>query len=178
MLLSDTPTAFVAGQLVEHYSIIAPLGSGGMGEVYLARDTTLERSVALKFLPANVASDADRMRRFTQEAKAAAALNHPHIAHIYEIGRTSGTHYIAMEYVDGVTLGEKIHRERTPVRKLLKYLTQVAEGLAKAHAAGIMHRDLKPDNIMITRDDSRKSWISDWRSSSSRIESQALKGTA
>jgi len=156
MLLSDTPTAFVAGQLVEHYSIIAPLGSGGMGEVYLARDTTLERSVALKFLPANVASDADRMRRFSQEAKAAAALNHPHIAHIYEIGRTSGTHYIAMEYVDGVTLGEKIHRERTPLRKLLKYLTQVAEGLAKAHAAGIMHRDLKPDNIMITRDDYAK----------------------
>ncbi len=153
MLLTETPTAFGVGQLVDHYSIIAPLGKGGMGEVYLARDTTLERSVALKFLPSNLASDADRMRRFTQEAKAAAALNHPHIGHIYEIGKTGRTHYIAMEYVDGVTLGEKIHRERTPLRKLLKYLTQVAEGLAKAHAAGIVHRDLKPDNIMITRDD-------------------------
>ena len=156
MLLSDKPTDFVMGQLVNHYSIVAPLGRGGMGDVYLARDTTLERSVALKFLPSNVAADADRMRRFTQEAKAAAALNHPHIGHIYEIGQSGGTHYIAMEYVDGETLGEKIHRERTPLRKLLKYLTQVAEGLAKAHAAGIMHRDLKPDNIMITRDDYAK----------------------
>ncbi|HEX6187743.1 MAG TPA: protein kinase [Pyrinomonadaceae bacterium] len=152
-LLTETPTIFSVGQLVDHYSIVAPLGKGGMGEVYLARDTTLERSVALKFLPSSVASDADRMRRFTQEAKAAAALNHPHIGHIYEIGNTGGTHYIAMEYVDGVTLGDKIHGERTPLKKLLKYLTQVADGLAKAHAAGIVHRDLKPDNIMITRDD-------------------------
>ena len=156
MLLSDKPTDFVVGQLVNHYSIVAPLGRGGMGQVYLARDTTLDRAVALKFLPSNVASDADRMRRFTQEAKAAATLNHPNIAHIYEIGETATTHFIAMEYVDGVTLSEKIHQRKTPLSKLLKYLSQVAEGLAKAHAAGIVHRDLKPDNVMITRDDYAK----------------------
>ena len=154
-LLTDEPASLV-GQLIAHYRIVAPLGRGGMGEVYLARDTKLERSVALKFLPSNVASDKEKMRRFTQEAKAAAALNHPNIAHIYEIGETAATHFIAMEYVDGVTLSEKIHRVKTPLGKLLKYLTQVAEGLAKAHAAGIVHRDLKPDNIMITRDDYAK----------------------
>ncbi|MFN2515529.1 MAG: serine/threonine protein kinase [Pyrinomonadaceae bacterium] len=134
------------------YEILSRLGAGGMGEVYLARDTKLERSIALKILPPSVASNEERMRRFTQEARAAAALNHPNIAHIYKIGETEGTHFIAMEYIDGVTLNEKIHREKTPLKKLLKYLTQVAEGLAKAHAAGIVHRDLKPDNIMIARD--------------------------
>jgi len=154
-LMTDEPASIV-GQLIAHYRIVAPLGRGGMGEVYLARDTKLERSVALKFLPSDVASDKERMRRFTQEAKAAAALNHPNIAHIYEIGETAATHFIAMEYVDGVTLSEKIHRVKTPLGQLLKYLTQVAEGLGKAHAAGIVHRDLKPDNIMITRDDYAK----------------------
>ena len=156
MLLNDTPGAAILGQLIGHYKIVASLGKGGMGEVYLAQDTKLGRSVALKILPTDVAANGERMRRFTQEARAAAALNHPNIAHIYEVGETGGTHFIAMEYVDGVTLGEKIHRERTPLGKLLKYLTQVAEGLAKAHAAGIVHRDLKPDNIMIARDDYAK----------------------
>ena len=155
-LLTDVSAAPVVGQLVAHYTIVAPLGRGGMGEVYLARDTKLGRSVALKFLPADVAANKERMRRFTQEAKAAATLNHPNIAHIYEIGETATTHFIAMEYVDGVTLSEKIHQLKTPLGKLLKYLTQVAEGLAKAHAAGIVHRDLKPDNVMITRDDYAK----------------------
>ncbi|MCA1630802.1 MAG: serine/threonine-protein kinase [Acidobacteria bacterium] len=155
-LLTDGPATSVAGRLIGHYRIVAPLGKGGMGEVYLARDTKLERSVALKVLPSDVASNEERMRRFTQEAKAAAGLNHPNIAHVYEIGESDGTHFIAMEYIDGVTLKEKIHREKTPPGKLLKYLTQVAEGLAKAHAAGIVHRDLKPDNIMIARDDYAK----------------------
>src|ERR1700675_4434956 len=123
-----------------------------MGEVYLAEDTRLHRKVALKILPTELAANKDRMRRFEQEAQAAAALNHPNIAHIYEIGESQGTHFIAMEFIDGVTLNEKIHRDKAPLAKLLKYLTQVAEGLAKAHAAGIVHRDLKPDNIMITRD--------------------------
>jgi Tol biopolymer transport system component/predicted Ser/Thr protein kinase len=123
-----------------------------MGEVYLAEDTGLHRKVALKILPAEVASNQDRMRRFVQEAQAAAALNHPNIAHIYEIGESDGTPFMAMEYVDGETLGEKIHREKAQLNKLLKYLAQVAEGLAKAHAAGIIHRDLKPDNIMVARD--------------------------
>src|SRR5207249_6523088 len=102
--------------------------------------------------PAEVASNRDRMERFTREAKSAAALNHPNIAHMYEIGQSEGTHYIAMEFIDGATLREKIHHEQTDLRKLSRYLQHVAEGLAKAHAAGIVHRDLKPDNIMITGD--------------------------
>ena len=123
-----------------------------MGEVFLAHDSKLDRKVALKVLPTEVASNRDRMERFAREAKSAAALNHPNIAHIYEIGETDGVHYIAMEFIDGVTLREKIHRERTDLRKLLRYLQHAAEGLAKAHATGIVHRDLKPDNIMITCD--------------------------
>jgi len=137
---------------VSHYRILEKLGAGGMGEVYLAQDTKLDRKVALKILPADVAANRDRMERFVREAKAAAALNHPNIAHIYEIGEVDGLHFIAMEYIEGDTLREKIHRERTDLRKLLRYLQNVAEGLAKAHAAGIVHRDLKPDNIMITVD--------------------------
>ncbi|HEY6118996.1 MAG TPA: protein kinase [Pyrinomonadaceae bacterium] len=134
------------------YEVISPLGSGGMGEVYLAEDTRLHRKVALKILPADLASDRNRIHRFNQEAMAAAALNHPNIAHIYEIGEADGVNFIAMEYIDGATLREKVHRDQTELRKLLRYLQQVAEGLAKAHAAGIVHRDLKPDNVMITRD--------------------------
>ena len=140
----------------DRYEIRSLLGKGGMGEVYLAEDTRLHRKVALKILPARFASNQDRMRRFEQEATAAAALNHPNIAHIYEIGESESTHFIAMEHIDGDTLRDKIHRDKAPLQKLLKYLTQVAEGLTKAHAAGIVHRDLKPDNIMITRDDYAK----------------------
>ena len=121
-------------------------------KVYLAEDTTLHRSVALKILPVELAANKDRMRRFVQEAQAAAALNHPNIATIHEIGEDEGTHFIAMEFIDGVTLRAKIHQERAELRKLLRYLQQVAEGLSKAHGAGIVHRDLKPDNVMITRD--------------------------
>src|SRR3989440_2082667 len=137
---------------LERYEIRSKIGAGGMGEVYLAEDTRLHRKVALKILPAEVASNQDRMRRFTQEAKAAAALNHPNIATIHEIGESDGVNFIVMEFIDGATLREKIHQEQTDLRKLLRYLQHVAEGLAKAHAAGIVHRDLKPDNIMITRD--------------------------
>ncbi|MDX6383984.1 MAG: eukaryotic-like serine/threonine-protein kinase [Blastocatellia bacterium] len=141
-----------AGTKLGRYEIRSKIGEGGMGEVYLGQDTKLDRKVALKILPADVASNHDRMERFTREAKSAAALNHPNIAHMYEIGESEGTHFIAMEFVEGVTLREKIHRERTELRKLLRYLQHVAEGLAKAHAAGIVHRDLKPDNVMITRE--------------------------
>jgi len=145
-----------AGTRLGRYEIRSPLGAGGMGEVYLALDTRLNRKVALKILPVALASNTDRMRRFNQEASAAAALNHPHIAHIYEIGNDHEVNFIAMEYIDGETLREKIPRHKTSLMKLLKYLIQVAEGLTKAHAAGIVHRDLKPDNIMITRDDYAK----------------------
>lgn len=140
------------GNSLGHYRIVGKIGAGGMGEVYLAEDTRLNRKVAVKLLPADVASNQERMRRFEQEAKAAAALNHPCIAHIYEIGESGGTNFIAMEYIEGVSLREMIHREQADLRTLLKYLGQVAEGLAKAHSAGIVHRDLKPDNIMISRD--------------------------
>src|SRR5712692_5293931 len=148
----SSPMTLAAGTTLGPYEIQAPLGAGGMGEVYLAEDTRLHRKVALKILPADVVANQDRMRRFNQEATAAASLNHSHIAHIYEIGEHDGTHFIAMEYIEGDTLREKIHRERTELRKLLRYLQQVAEGLAKAHSANIVHRDLKPDNIMITRE--------------------------
>ena len=137
---------------LSHYRIVSKIGAGGMGEVYLAQDTKLERKVALKVLPAEVAANRNRMERFVREAKSAAALNHPNIAQVHEIGEYEGNNFIVMEFIDGVTLNEKIHREHTELIKLLKYLQQAAEGLSKAHAAGIIHRDLKPDNIMITRD--------------------------
>src|SRR5216684_2267510 len=144
--------SIAAGTKLGRYEIRAKIGEGGMGEVYLAEDTQLHRNVALKVLPADVASNRDRMRRFNQEATAAAALNHPNIAHIYEIGEADGVNFIAMEFIDGLTLRESIHGRQTELSKLLRYLQHAAEGLAKAHAAGIVHRDLKPDNIMITRD--------------------------
>jgi serine/threonine protein kinase/Tol biopolymer transport system component len=159
------------GETLSHYRIISKIGAGGMGEVYLAQDTKLDRKVALKILPGEVAANQDRMRRFVQEAKAAAALNHPNIAHIYEIGSSpvvssptvsegaadgstnaNIVHFIAMEFVDGETLGEKIYGERTDLRKLLRFLQHAADGLSRAHVAGIVHRDLKPDNIMVTRE--------------------------
>jgi len=107
------------GTKLGRYEIRSKLGEGGMGEVYLAEDTRLRRRVALKILPSELAANKDRMRRFEQEAQAAAALNHPNIAHTYEIGESGGVNFMAMEFVDGVTLGEKIHGERTELKKLL-----------------------------------------------------------
>jgi serine/threonine protein kinase/WD40 repeat protein len=169
--------SLTVGSLINHYRISSLLGVGGMGEVYKAQDVNLERPVALKILPTHLVTDSDRVRRFVQEAKSASALNHPHIITIYEIGQAnpnqileapqtadennhsaaspslaSPVHYMAMEFVDGVTLHHKIHREKSDLKKLLDYLAQAAEGLAKAHSAGIVHRDLKPENIMITND--------------------------
>jgi serine/threonine protein kinase/Tol biopolymer transport system component len=141
------------GQRISHYEILAPLGEGGMGEVYLARDTKLDRKVAIKILPRYFAMDAGRLQRFRHEARAASSLNHPHICVIHEISETDdGRPFISMEYIEGVTLNEKIHHGQTDLKKLLRYLQHVAEGMAKAHAAGIVHRDLKPDNIMISSD--------------------------
>jgi eukaryotic-like serine/threonine-protein kinase len=141
-----------SGQRLGRYEIRSQIGAGGMGDVYLAQDSKLDRKVALKVLPAEAASHEDRMRRFIQEAKAAAGLNHPHIAHVYEIDEVDGLNFIAMEFIDGITLRKKIHQERAELATLIKILQQVAEALAKAHAAGIVHRDLKPDNVMITHD--------------------------
>ncbi|MDQ5845564.1 MAG: protein kinase, partial [Acidobacteriota bacterium] len=140
------------GTNLGRYEILSHLGTGGMGEVYLARDSKLDRNVALKILPVEVSSHRDRMDRFVREAKSAAALNHPNIAHVYEIDEVNGQHFITMEFIEGQTLRELIHERRVDLAKLLRYLQHAAEGLAKAHAAGIVHRDLKPDNIMITSD--------------------------
>ncbi|PYS67363.1 MAG: hypothetical protein DMF69_23255, partial [Acidobacteria bacterium] len=135
------------GQTIAHYQVLSLLGSGGMGDVYLALDSKLGRKVALKLLPEYLAGDTQRTRLFTKEARAASALNHPNIITVYEIGQLGDRYYIAMEYVEGETLRSHIYEQKTPLRKLLKYLQQVAEGLTKAHANSIVHRDLKPDNI-------------------------------
>src|SRR5262245_17720517 len=149
---------------ISHCRVVGPLGAGGMGEVYRARDQSLERDVALKVLPPELVQSEERVRRFTLEAKSASSLNHPHIVTIYEIGedrvrgdgaseRSSGSlHYIAMELVQGKTLSAKIHEEKSDLKSLLGWLAQAAEGVAKAHAAGIVHRDLKPGNIMVSSD--------------------------
>ncbi|MEP6569877.1 MAG: protein kinase [Acidobacteriota bacterium] len=134
------------------YEIRSKIGEGGMGDVYLARDRGINRNVALKVLPHTFSSDRERLQRFKQEAQAAASLNHPHIAHIYEVGEVDGTNFIAMEFVDGLSLGDWVYTNEADLTKLLRYFQQVAEGLGKAHAAGIVHRDLKPENIMISRD--------------------------
>ena len=141
-----------AGSRLGPYEILAPLGAGGMGEVYRARDTRLGREVAIKVLPSELSSDKERLRRFEQEARAASALNHPNIVTVHDIGEVDSAPYIAMELVEGKTVRELIVSGPLPVRRLLAIAAQVAEGLAKAHAAGIVHRDLKPENLMVSAD--------------------------
>ncbi|HSD71651.1 MAG TPA: protein kinase [Thermoanaerobaculia bacterium] len=141
------------GRSLGQYRVTASIGVGGMGEVYRATDTRLGRDVAIKVLPAATAADPGRRQRFEQEARAASALNHPHILTVYDIGETEGTTYIAMELVDGKTLREILASgEPVPTRRLLDIAVQTAEGLAKAHEAGIVHRDLKPENLMVSKD--------------------------
>ncbi len=141
-----------AGTRLGPYEILSPLGAGGMGEVYRARDTKLAREVAIKVLPAGVSEDRGRLARFEQEARAASALNHPNIVTIYEIGNADSTSYIAMELVQGRTLREILAEGPLPAKRLLALSAQIAEGLARAHEVGIVHRDLKPDNVMVTRE--------------------------
>jgi eukaryotic-like serine/threonine-protein kinase len=140
-----------AGSRLGPYEILAPLGAGGMGEVYRARDERLSREVAIKVLPASVASDGERLRRFEKEARSASALNHPNIVTIYDIESTEGVSWIAMEKVEGATLRELLTNGALPVKRLLQIAAQIAEGLAKAHESGIVHRDLKPENVMVTK---------------------------
>ena len=137
------------GQRLGHFEIVSLLGEGGMGAVYKARDTHLDRDVALKVLPHDKMADPDRKRRFTQEAKAASALNHPNIITIYDIATDEGVDYIAMEFVEGRTLESVLAAGPLRISHALKYARQMADGLAAAHAAGILHRDLKPANVMI-----------------------------
>ena len=138
------------GKIISHYRILEKLGSGGMGIVYKAEDTRLGRLVALKFLPAEMASDAQALERFKREARAASALNHPNIITIYDIDQQDAADFMAMEYAAGRTLGQQIGRKGLKLGETLKYAIQVAHALAAAHAAGIVHRDLKPANIMVT----------------------------
>src|SRR5512141_3216687 len=140
------------GQRLGGFEVLSPLGSGGMGEVYRARDTRLGRDVALKVLPEALSSDPGRLARFEQEARSASALNHPNIVTIHEIGREGGFPYIAMELVEGKTVRELSVGGPIATRKILAAAAQVAEGLAKAHGEGIVHRDLKPENLMVSKD--------------------------
>jgi len=142
-----------ANTTIAHYRIVTKLGAGGMGEVYLAQDTKLERRVAIKFLNEEFSKDIDKLNRFNQEAKAASALNHPNILTVYEIGEVDGKNYIATELIDGKTLREHLsQKEPLSLNAILRISVQVAEALAAAHQAGIIHRDIKPENIMLRTD--------------------------
>jgi serine/threonine protein kinase/Tol biopolymer transport system component len=144
--------ALAAGTKLDGYQILSLVGEGGMGEVYRARDPVLKRDVAIKVLPQFVSQDSDRMRRFQQEAQAAAALNHPNILAVYQLGNFEGTTYLVSELLEGGTLREELTHGALPARKAIDYGVQIAHGLAAAHHKGIVHRDLKPENIFISRD--------------------------
>src|SRR5919106_430116 len=137
---------------IAHYRIVEPIGAGGMGAVYKAYDNKLQRVVALKVLPPEYVSQQDRRRRFFQEARAASALTHPHILTVYEVGEDDGKPYIAMEFIEGETLRQKIKSKRLQLSETLDIAIQIATGLARAHELGIIHRDLKPENLMLSRD--------------------------
>ena len=134
------------------YEILGPLGAGGMGEVYRARDARLGRDVAVKVLPQMASKDEERLRRFEQEARAAGALNHPNILTIFDVGSHEEAPYVVSELLEGATLGEDLKNGPLPVRKAVDYAAQLARGLAAAHEKGIFHRDLKPDNVFVTSD--------------------------
>src|SRR5262245_24801718 len=144
--------SFAAGTKLGPYEITAPIGAGGMGEVYRARDTRLGRDVAIKVLPASFSVDAERLHRFEQEACAAGALNHPNILVIHHIDTHEGAPYIVSELLEGKTLREQLLNAAVPQRKAITYALQIANGLAAAHDKGIIHRDLKPENIFVTKD--------------------------
>jgi len=145
----ESHEARLVGRTISHYQVLSLLGAGGMGAVYLARDPRLDRTVALKILPGELAADADRMRRFTREAKAASALNHPNVATIHDVGESDGISFIVMEHVEGETLLARIGRRMTP-REVVDIAVQAADALDLAHAKGITHRDIKPANLMLT----------------------------
>src|SRR5271170_154535 len=140
------------GEKLGPYEILAPLGAGGMGEVYRARDSRLGRDVALKILPESFARDADRLRRFEQEARAVAALNHPNILAIHDIGQDHGSPFLVSELLEGESLRMALDRGALPQRKTIEHGAQIAHGLAAAHEKGIVHRDLKPENVFVTKD--------------------------
>ena len=138
-----------SGSKLGPYEVQSPLGVGGMGEVYRAKDTRLDRTVAIKILPAPLSSDPVRKQRFEREAKAISSLNHPHICVLHDIGSQDGMDYLVMECVEGETLAKRLEKGPLPLEQVLKYGAQIADALDKAHRAGIVHRDLKPGNIMV-----------------------------
>ena len=138
-----------SGTTLGPYEIQAPLGAGGMGEVYRARDTRLDRTVAIKVLPEHVA--ADLKQRFEREAKTVAALSHPHICPVFDVGEQDGVNYLVMEYLDGETLAQRLEKGALPLDQALTVAIEIADALDKAHRQGIVHRDLKPGNIMLTK---------------------------
>src|SRR6266403_968812 len=132
------------------YEIMTPLGAGGMGEVYRARDTRLDRTIAIKILPAQFSSDPVRKQRFEREAKTISSLNHPHICVLHDVGSQDGVDYLVMECVEGETLAKRLEKTALPLEQVLKFGAQIADALDKAHRSGVVHRDLKPGNIMLT----------------------------
>ena len=150
-IIENGQADLLVGQTFGHYKISKRIGSGGMGEVYLATDVTAGRKAALKLLPMRFTGDAERLKRFQQEARAVVALNHPNILTVYEIGEDHSTHYIASELIEGETLRQRLMRGRMEVGEAVDVAIQVASALAAAHEAGIVHRDINPENIMLRR---------------------------
>src|ERR1700758_4567345 len=143
--------ALISGTKLGPYEVQSPLGAGGMGEVYRARDTRLDRTVAIKVLPTHLSDNAELKQRFEREARTISSLNHPHICHLYDIGSYEGTDFLVMEFLDGETLADRLRKGAIPLPDLLKIGIQIAAALEAAHGSAIVHRDLKPGNIMLTK---------------------------
>ena len=143
--------ALAPGTRLGPYEIVDLLGAGGMGEVYRARDTRLDRAVAIKVLPTQFASDPQFRERFDREARSIATLNHPHICTLHDVGHQNGTDYLVMEYLEGETLAARLAKGPLPLERAIRCAIEIADALDKAHRSGIVHRDLKPSNIMLTK---------------------------
>src|SRR5215472_11557625 len=143
--------ALTSGTRLGPYEIQSPLGAGGMGEVYQARDTRLDRVVAIKILPSHLSDNPEARERFDREARAISSLSHPNICHLYDIGSQDGTNYLVMEYLEGETLADRLLKSPLPLDQFFKLAVEICEGLEKAHRSGVIHRDLKPGNIMLTK---------------------------
>jgi serine/threonine protein kinase len=145
------PMLYSTGTRLGPYEITTPIGSGGMGEVYKAHDTRLDRTVAIKVLAPTRAGDAQAQQRFAREARSIAALSHPNICPLFDIGQHDGADFLVMEYLEGETLADRLASGRLPIDRAIRYARQIAKALAAAHASGIVHRDLKPANVMLTK---------------------------